>query len=319
VVWHHRRFTLAAYLKQQSGYGQAEAQLMKKHPLRFGVVGGARWRGLIYGDGSGALPPQEGAVFHGPFGTGAFQVIYATGAQFGWWQWMSGVLWVCITLMLLALGWGWMALGLTTCASLAAASTARRHWKCARLSKPQHAVLLWLMCLLQPIAREWARVRGMWKTGARPSFKTTLPDIIPPLRPRKTSWRLAERSYWSATGRGREEWLAALRQLLAERKMQAREDDGWRWFDMERSPIAWLTVTEYHGGPRRLTRVRLLLRLDWRWKVGCAVLLAGVASFSVLGTLALTIAMALAVVWQRQLGLSLLETAASRAGLQEMT
>ena len=31
VVWHHRRFTLRAFLKQQDGYGEAESLLRFKH------------------------------------------------------------------------------------------------------------------------------------------------------------------------------------------------------------------------------------------------------------------------------------------------
>ena len=48
VVWHHRRETVGAYLRQQRGYGQAEALLARKHPLHFNKFGNAIWRGKIY-------------------------------------------------------------------------------------------------------------------------------------------------------------------------------------------------------------------------------------------------------------------------------
>src|SRR5205814_1600843 len=32
IVWHHRRNSAKAYLKQQRGYGEAEAELAAKHP-----------------------------------------------------------------------------------------------------------------------------------------------------------------------------------------------------------------------------------------------------------------------------------------------
>ena len=35
MVWHHRRQTPRAYLRQQAGYGEAEALLRFKHPDRF--------------------------------------------------------------------------------------------------------------------------------------------------------------------------------------------------------------------------------------------------------------------------------------------
>ena len=37
-VWHHRRCTVSAYLKQQKGYGRAEALLLPKHKDRFNMI-----------------------------------------------------------------------------------------------------------------------------------------------------------------------------------------------------------------------------------------------------------------------------------------
>ena len=44
TVWHHRRNTVSAYLKQQKGYGRAEALLLPKHKDRFNMLGNSRWR-----------------------------------------------------------------------------------------------------------------------------------------------------------------------------------------------------------------------------------------------------------------------------------
>ena len=317
MVWHHRRFTLSAYLKQQRGYGHAEALLMKKHPNRFGMMGGARWRGLIYGDGGGALVPDEGAVFHGPYGTGAFQVIYAGSARFGWWHWFAGVLWIALALMFLCFGWLWVAGGFFGCALMFAGSAARKQWRGSGLRYASDALLLWLMCLLQPVIREWARVAGMLKTGARPTFKTALPDIIPPIKPRKFSIKLAERSYWSATGKGREEWMQALRDYFSANKMSWREDDGWRWFDMEQSPLTWHTVTENHSDPQNLTRIRLLLRLDWRWIAAAVTVL--LLSQGHLGLIAGLLAVFGAwLAFSAVRGVKLVQRAAEKAGLQAM-
>lgn len=320
MVWHHRRFTMEAYFRQQRGYGHAEALLMKKHPDRFGVVGGARWRGLIYGDGGGALPPEEGSIFHGPYGTGAFQVIYATGS-YGWWHWMAGVLWIAFSLLFLVVGLESCALLTIGLALGQAARSAGNQWHGARLRGVVQALRLWLMCLLQPVVREWARLRGMIETGARPTFRTSLPDILPPIRPTKKTLRLAVLNYWSATGKGREEWLAALRQELAARSMKHREDDGWRWFDVESAPLAWLTVTEHHGGPRKLTRVAVLMRLGWR---RCLVALAVLLGGGLLGLPWLywlggcLFSMAWIIWWTRGSGIRIAEAAAERAGLQAM-
>ena len=48
-VWHYRRNTVKAYLKQQRGYGEAEALLKYKHPEHFNTLGASHWRGKIYG------------------------------------------------------------------------------------------------------------------------------------------------------------------------------------------------------------------------------------------------------------------------------
>ena len=48
VVWHYRRSTVRAYLRQQHGYGEAEALLERKHPEHFSPLGGSMWRGRIY-------------------------------------------------------------------------------------------------------------------------------------------------------------------------------------------------------------------------------------------------------------------------------
>ncbi|KAF0231947.1 MAG: hypothetical protein FD177_2689 [Desulfovibrionaceae bacterium] len=76
MVWHHRRNTVKAYLKQQKGYGRAEALLMPKHPQRFNVLGNSRWAGRIYGDISGALLSTRPVIYHGVFGSGLFQTLY---------------------------------------------------------------------------------------------------------------------------------------------------------------------------------------------------------------------------------------------------
>src|ERR1035441_9778268 len=47
-VWHYRRSTIGAYLRQQRGYGEAEALLVRKHPECFNSFGGNLWRGRIY-------------------------------------------------------------------------------------------------------------------------------------------------------------------------------------------------------------------------------------------------------------------------------
>lgn len=72
-VWHQRRFSFPAYVRQQIGYGEAEGQLVFAHPDRCAGFGPIRWEGWVY-----EHEPASGfRVFHGQRGDAAFQVIYA--------------------------------------------------------------------------------------------------------------------------------------------------------------------------------------------------------------------------------------------------
>lgn len=71
-VWHHRRPTLCGYLRQQRGYGVAEAILMKKHPARFSPSGDAHWQGIIY-SGAPVRISGEAIIYHGPMGLANYQ------------------------------------------------------------------------------------------------------------------------------------------------------------------------------------------------------------------------------------------------------
>jgi GT2 family glycosyltransferase len=73
-VWHWRRPSIRAFLKQQIGYGKAEKLLLAKHPVRFGKNGEARWTGFVYG--GGAVRVGDGSViYHGPMGQAGYQSI----------------------------------------------------------------------------------------------------------------------------------------------------------------------------------------------------------------------------------------------------
>ncbi|MCC5644931.1 glycosyltransferase [Nostoc sp. CHAB 5824] len=76
IVWHFRRNTVAAYLKQQQGYGKAEALVYFKHPSRFNLLGQPQWLGRIYGDLSTYLRFGQPVIYSGVFGRGLFQTLY---------------------------------------------------------------------------------------------------------------------------------------------------------------------------------------------------------------------------------------------------
>ena len=70
-VWHHRRATPWRYLKQQMGYGRAEALLFKKHPQRF-CEGGIRWEGCVYRGVALGIEPGD-FIYSGPTGESPYQ------------------------------------------------------------------------------------------------------------------------------------------------------------------------------------------------------------------------------------------------------
>lgn len=330
MVWHHRRFTVRAYLRQQRGYGFAEALLMAAHPRRFGPLGGARWRGGIYGDHLPSDDPREGSIYHGPLGMGAFQTIYASNSGFRWWDWFTGVLWIALALLAVVLRQHGLAVALAAFAGWAAWRVSARNARHAGLHGITDRLLLWLLSFLQPVVREFARLRGMLLYAARPTWHPGLPDILPPLKPRKISLPCITCSFWSEDGRDRHHLLRALRQELDRRRAIYREDDGWRWFDIELVPQndlsrSILTVTEYHGGGRCLTRVRAMLRLRrglvWNlllWLAFATVLATLPLPIGFLGITALAATLILipvAVVLIRRDMTALIHAAAETAGL----
>jgi GT2 family glycosyltransferase len=83
VVWHHRRRSVRAFLRQQRGYGEAEALLERKWPEKYGRAGHVTWRGRLYG--SGLARDFTGArrwrVYYGSQGSAPFQSLYRPASQ----------------------------------------------------------------------------------------------------------------------------------------------------------------------------------------------------------------------------------------------
>ena len=159
-VWHYRRNTVKAYLKQQRGYGEAEALLKYKHPDHFNSLGASHWRGKIYGGDQIGVKLGGDVIYHGVFGTGLFQTIYRRPASIGAMMMMS-IEWHLLAGFTLVLALAFsplfylaalMFLTPVVLASVAAIQSPmprHRHW----LSRPMIAYLH----LRQPIARGWAR------------------------------------------------------------------------------------------------------------------------------------------------------------------
>ncbi|BCU76634.1 glycosyltransferase [Luteolibacter sp. LG18] len=73
-VWHWRRPSFRAFLRQQRGYGRAEKLLLEKHPRRFTATGEAIWHGFVY-NGGPLRAGTDSIIYHGPMGQAGYQSV----------------------------------------------------------------------------------------------------------------------------------------------------------------------------------------------------------------------------------------------------
>jgi glycosyltransferase involved in cell wall biosynthesis len=78
VVWHHRRGSVRAYLRQQRAYGEAESILVRKWPEKYNAAGHMLWGGRLYGGGvlRNPIGARRSRVHYGSQGSGLFQSLY---------------------------------------------------------------------------------------------------------------------------------------------------------------------------------------------------------------------------------------------------
>jgi hypothetical protein len=124
-------------------------------------------------------------------------------------------------------------------------------------------LLVGFLAFAQPLARGWARYFTWMK------YKHTPPEVIS-LREEGIT-RASKRggysrlNFWNETGQGRERLLEEVFALLEREGWRYSADTGWKDWDLQVYgnrfwSIQASTVTEYHGGPKCLTRVDLSAR-----------------------------------------------------------
>src|SRR6266516_3388434 len=262
-VWHYRRSTIRAYLKQQAGYGEAEALLMRKHPEYFNFFGGGIWRGRIYTASKFGVILQRPIIYHGLFGSGFFQMLYTPEPAFLLMFCTSLEYHVLVTLPLLVLSASIylllpvaltsLSISLGVCTAAAAQAELpkkkKRGW-----SRP----LVALLFLLQPIVRGWARYN--WRLTVRsepPVFKRPIaPEQLDEL---ESSGQVV---YWSTSSEDRYWFLNRILSKLEAEGWQHKTDTGWNDHDVEVYGSRWsrlrlTTVTEELGQRKRIFRCRL--------------------------------------------------------------
>ncbi len=273
-VWHYRRNSIEAYLKQQRGYGEAEAMLQFKHADRFNTIGASLWHGRIYGpEGPGSVGLRFGRdiIYHGVQGTGLFQTIYRRPISLGAALLMS-LEWHLLSIFVAVLGVAWpsmllVALGMQlTSASLAIAAAyqqpepKRRRW----WSRLLVAYLHWR----QPIARGWARYAYRLRGKCRGVGSFRRPGVLPVDPKDKAVLRYWWGNGWgSIDGQGDRDRFGLLARVQDEAKaakMHVRHDSGWHDWDLELFGSRWAktrvaSVDEKHADGR-LIRVRVVSR-----------------------------------------------------------
>lgn len=267
IVWHYRRFTLTAFRKQQEGYGEAESMLRFKHLVFFGPTGTAKWKGQIYGAPRFTWLINRPAIYHGVFGEGLFQCIYPT-PQSELAAYVSSIEWVALAAVVFACSivfpdlWivPYLMLGATLLVALSYMIHAKLEPKFDTVSA---RLLVAFLALSQPLVRGWWRYFTWFKFKRTPPKVIAAPEKATPV-PRR--FRFSRLSYWNEQGVGREKLLPEILALLESEGWNYSVDTGWKDWDVQIHGSLWwgvrlLTVTEYHGGPKCLTRVRLSITM----------------------------------------------------------
>lgn len=282
IVWHYRRFTLDAFRKQQEGYGEAESLLRFKHLVFFGPTGTAKWKGQIYGAPRFTWLINRPVIYHGIFGEGLFQSIYpAPRSEIA--AYLSSIEWVALTALLALAAVPIPALRIVPYLMFGGTLLVALSYMIHARLEPRHdtiraRLLVALLALLQPLVRGWARYFTWLK------FKRTPRAVIasPEHGFRLGRGSLSRMAFWSEKGKGRADLLHEILQSLEAEGWSYSVDTGWKDWDVQIYGSFWWgvrlrTVTEYHGGPRCLTRVRLWTRMVATTILINAIILAALA------------------------------------------
>ncbi len=268
TVWHYRRNTVKAYLKQQMGYGKAEALLYFKHPSRFNMLGQSRWLGRIYGELTTAVLSRKPVIYFGTFGRGLFQSMYEPPSSLL--AYLPFTLeWNLIGILLLLAGLvspdmlplAMIPLGVSMAWAMGTALGARID---PRFNGPRARLLVAALTYLGPLVRGVQRY--LWRArGHADAQEVRMPGKRAPSH---VDWmRIAYvLRYWSGQGHEKEGLLGGLMEFLIPRKYLIAMDPGWNPWDLEIYRGIWskarvAVATENHGGNHRVLNARVELRL----------------------------------------------------------
>jgi glycosyltransferase involved in cell wall biosynthesis len=268
VVWHHPRTSVRAYLRQQRGYGKAEAMLERKWPERYNPTGHLSWRGRLYGRGVFPALRRRTRVYHGSWNTGLFQSLY-DGPPGRFNQLAQTPEWALIIAVLGAIslqGLHWRplvaAFPLVVAAIAALVAQAVLGALRAPLPAEYRGPLAWraraltaLLFAVQPIAR----LRGRLAEGLTPWRRRATCGLTLP-------W---PRSFaiWSTSWRAPEAWLSDMERSIRAAYISTIRGGDFDSWDLEirggMVGAARLTAAvEEHGAGLQMVRFRVAPRIS---------------------------------------------------------
>jgi GT2 family glycosyltransferase len=265
-VWHHRRQGPRSYLRQQAGYGEAEALLRFHHPERFNERGDGKWRGSLYGAALHGLRLARDIIYRGTFGTALFQCIYRPGASH-WAMLPSTLEWHVAAAIVALTGVMWLpALGIAAAMFVLSLAIAGLQAAQARLPAQHDGVasrlVIAFLCYLQPLVRAWKRYRTRF---LHPSVMIADNELLAANGRALSLQGSGSAAYWSDKWHERTQLLSAVVAYLTERRWAKVVDPGWSDRDLVIYCHPWTevrvcSVQEDHGGSGRLIRVRFQMR-----------------------------------------------------------
>ena len=264
IVWHYRRFTLQAFRKQQEGYGEAESMLRFQHLVFFGPTGTAKWKGMIYGTPRFNWLLKKPIIYHGVFGQGLFQSIYpAPQSEIA--AYVSSVEWVALTTFIFVLALPIPALRIVPFLMFGATFLVALSYMLSARIEPKFdtiraRLLVAFLALTQPLMRGWARYFTWMSYKRTPRAVIATHEVdYKTLKPYSGFGNLI---FWNEAGQGREVLITEICSSLETEHWSYSTDTGWKNWDIQIYGNFWWiikfgSVTEYHGGPKCLTRVNL--------------------------------------------------------------
>ena len=318
VVWHHRRPSVKAYWKQQVGYGKSEALLERVHPNKFNPWGHTFWAGRIYAPYPFFRLVGAPVIYRGLWGSAGFQPMYESGGGFLnflpramefhvamvglavlglFWPWAFAavgagvvyVIWYCIHCGLRA-----------ELTDVANASPKFGRWERLRWQ-----AMISLLHFMEPLARDWGRLKGgltPWRSASLSgALKRRISFSLAQLQPfgRSVQWM-----YRGGMGMERFSFLRRLLEKLRERKCAAGWNPATEDWDLRArrgalSEAKLHVAVEHHGGPDRAARIRAeITAAPWLPRTYAALLaLTAVTAWLQVAFAPALLLTALAVLW----------------------